>query len=46
MKKKSTSKRCAGCVKYRTKECNKNVNGYAKACEDYEKNNWIGKITP
>ncbi|KAA6348226.1 hypothetical protein EZS27_004294 [termite gut metagenome] len=42
---KTNKIRCASCLKYRSKACKKKWND--KACkENYEKNNWLGRLTP
>ncbi|KAA6339741.1 hypothetical protein EZS27_012339 [termite gut metagenome] len=46
MKAKTIEIRCASCLKFQTKDCEKKAKWNDKARECYEKNHWLGRLTP
>jgi late competence protein required for DNA uptake (superfamily II DNA/RNA helicase) len=46
MKEKPMKIRCASCLKFKTKSCKKAVKWDDKACENHQKNHWLGRLTP
>ncbi|KAA6347854.1 hypothetical protein EZS27_004719 [termite gut metagenome] len=38
--------RCASCLNFRTQACKEKVKWDDTACENHEKNHWLGRIMP